>query len=527
MRILKNGLLMNTKRDFEEKAKALVSTNPNEAVKVYQELWEVYPDQFSVWDAFYTLKAMRVSTFLNLSLATEIAKKFKDEKVINLYGWLIFDKCVKGKNRIELLENENFIEGLIHVSPQKSLIEEDAYPCPTTISVLKLCDAHAENLFNATKINELLSALDYSLLSNKSKTIETSSRGDIELSSDLEKYFTLKTKALLKLGHFESCIESCKKGLELLSKFHYNNDLWFKMRIALSEDGLGNHEKSEELFKELLESKAGNDKWFLYRDISEIYFEKKDYIKAWKHAVDAIFYGNEPHFLIGLYLLQARILFKLKRQEEGKILAELICAILKENEWKEKAEYNKLFLYYKIDKTSLRAIKEIMHDANIFWSNERYGKHPKRKGSIISIHKNGKIGHIKDEHNNLMGFHKKDLVKKMKSIENLKGAIVEFYIMQSYDGKNIAERISLIEEPLSGKTKNLIGKILDGSVTNITDFGIFIRMQDGTDGLLHKNSLPNHLKSSYKEAFVKNNKVKVKIEKVTDKGIQLKLIETF
>jgi tetratricopeptide (TPR) repeat protein len=403
---------METKRDFEAKAKALISTNPDEAVKLYHELWVSYPDQFNSWDAFYAVKAMRAANSTNLTWANELAEKFKGDRVGNLYGWLIFDRCVKGKNRTEILSNEKFIEGLIDLAPQKSLKEDDAFPCPTTISILKLCDAHAENLFNAKRINELLSGLDYNILSNKSKTIETQERGEVELSSDLEKYFALKTKALLKLTEFHTCIEQCNKGLELLDKFHYNNDLWFKMRIALSEEGLGNHERSEELFKVLLESKAGNDKWFLYRDISEVYFEQGDFVKAWKYAVDAAFYGNEPHFLIGLFLLQARILFKLERPTEGKILAELISSILKEQEWNDKAEYIKLFTYYKIDRTTLPTVNVLIKEARKFWQNERYGNKPKHKGKIISIHKNGKIGRIKDQNNNLIEFHKKDLVKK-------------------------------------------------------------------------------------------------------------------
>jgi hypothetical protein len=516
---------METKRDLEAKAKALISTNADKAVKLYHELWLSYPDQFNSWDAFYSVKAMRAANSTNLTWAKELAEKFKGDRVGNLYGWLIFDRCVKGKNRMELLSNEKFIEGLIDLSPQKSLKEDDAFPCPTTISILKLCDAHAENLFNAKKINDLLSGLDYNILSNKYKTIETQERGEVELSSDLEKYFALKTKALLKLAEFESCIELCNKGLELLAKFHYNNDLWFKMRIALSEDGLGNHERSEELFKELLESKAGSDKWFLYRDISEVYFEQMNFEKAWKYAVDAAFYGNEPHFLIGLYLLQARILFKLERPTEGKILAELIASILKEQEWNDKAEYIKLFTYYKIDRTTLAPVNEVIKEARKFWQNERYGNKPKIKGTIISIHKNGKIGRIKDQNNNLIGFHKKDLVKKMKSIEKLTGATVEFFIMESYDGKNIAENITITDQPVTPKTDNLVGKTLDGTVKNVAEFGVFIRMQGAPDGLLHKNSLPNSLKKNFKEVFTQGKIVKVKIEKVTEKGIQLKLVD--
>lgn len=516
---------METKRDFEAKARALIATNPDEAVKLYYELWETFPEQFNAWDAFYAIKAMRASDTPNLKWANEMAEKYKDDRVGNLYGWLIFDRCVKGKNRNGLLNNENLISGLTILSPQKNLKEDIAFPCPTTISILKLCDAHAENLFNANKINDLLTGLDYKLLSNKPKTIETQERGDVELSSDLEKYFALKTKALLKLGEFENCKEYCNVGLELLDKFHYNNDLWFKMRIALSEDKLGNHEISENLFQELLTSKAGNDKWFLYRDIAEVYFEQGDFAKAWKYAVDAAFYGNEPHFLIGLYLLQARILFKLERPTEGKILAELIAAILKEQEWNDRTEYTKLFEYYKIDKTTLSAVNEIIKEARKFWQSERYGNKPKLKGTIISIHKNGKIGRIKDKNGGIVDFHKKDLVRKMKTIENLTGAVVEFFVMESYEGKNIAENITISEQPANPKPNDVVGKTFNGTVKNVAEFGVFFRLEGAPDGLLHKNSLPNNLKDNFKIEFPQGKKFRVKIEKVTDKGIQLKLLD--
>ena len=106
--------------------------------------------------------------------------------------------------------------------------------------------------------------------------------------------------------------------------------------------------------------------------------------------------------LIGL-LLQARILFKLERaNRRKKILAELIAAILKEQGWNDKAEYNKLFTFYKIDRSTLPTVNDIMKETRIFWQKERYGTKPKLKGTIISIHKNGKIGRIKDQNSNLV-----------------------------------------------------------------------------------------------------------------------------
>ena len=445
---------IETKQELESKAKSNLESNPNEAVRVYKSMYEQYSDQFNNWDAFYVIKAMRTSDSLDISWASELAEKYKDERVNGLYGWLVFDKCVKGKERTEVINNEQHISSLIHLSPQKNLKENDKFPCPTTISILKLCDAHAENLFNARKINDLLSGLDYNLMSDKAQSINTQARGEVELSSDLEKYFALKTKALLKLNEFESCKELSIIALESIKKFHYDNDLWFKMRIALSEDSLGNSEKSEELFKELLSSKAGSGKWFLYRDISQIYFEQNNFEKAWKYAVDSTFYGNEPHFLIGLYLLQARILFKLNRASEANTLAELIASILKEQQWNDKLEYNKLFSYFKTDRPNVKPVKEIIKILNAFWQNERYGNKSKSKGIIISIHHNGKSGRIKDSNGSVIGFLKKDLVKKLKSIENLKGVNVEFYSMKNFEGKDIAENIEILNFPTQTNSDN-------------------------------------------------------------------------
>jgi hypothetical protein len=50
-------------------------------------------------------------------------------------------------------------------------------------------------------------------------------------------------------------------------------------------------------------------------------------------------------------------------------------------------------------------------------------------------------------------------------------------------------------------------------------------MQGAPDGLLHKNSLPNNLKNNFKEVFTPGKNVKIKVEKVTEKGIQLKLVD--
>lgn len=510
------------KRDLEQQARMLKDSNPLEAVKIYHEIWKDYNDEFNGWDALFTIQTLRKieCTSTDIDWAFELGEKFQEEKVTNVLGWLVFNNLVKHANKQELINNESKIIKMAQIIPQKNLKEDESYPCPVTISILKLTDVYSENLFNATKINEVLALLNPDFLNLKPRTIETEQRGDIELASDYEKYYALKTKSYYKLGEYDLCIESCNEALNTITEFHYNNDLWFKMRIALSEDKLGNHEKGEDLLQEILKSKAGSDKWFLYRDISEIYFEQKEYNKAWKLAVEATYYGNEPHFLIGLFLLQAKILFKLNRVDDGKLLAELIAAIIKEHQWGEKQEYMRLFDFYKINIQEVDSVANLFSKAQTFWNNERYGNIPISNGRIISVHKNGKIGRIKDEHGIVIDFHKKDLKKKLRSVENLKGSQVKFYCIKSVSGVLRAESIEVISDDKFINKLDSIGKQFKGEVKNITDFGVFIKIEGMSDGLLHKKNFKG---LSFND-FYQGQYINVKIYDVSEKGISLVLI---
>ncbi len=224
--------------------------------------------------------------------------------------------------------------------------------------------------------------------------------------------------------------------------------------------------------------------------------------------------------------MQARILFKLERPNDGKVLAELIAAILKDQGWKDKNEYNRLFSFYKIDREQVQSTNELIKRAREFWNSERYGDKEKKKGSIISIHRNGKIGRIKAESGKVIGFHKKNLVRRVKSLTQLEKAEVSFYEMEAEDGSLHAEVIEVHSQPKKEIIyTDLVGKIFDGTVKNITDFGIFVRLPKLRDGLLHKNNLPEVLKEGCKDQFNTGDSIKVQIDKVTEKGLQLKFVK--
>lgn len=517
---------MESKKDIELKAKSLMESSPQETVILYQKLWNEFNNEFNNWDAFFTLKALRLVDNPNIDFAFQIADKYKeDERVRGLLAWLVFDKCVKKLSRTDLLQNESRINQLVNIVPQKNTRENDDYPCPITISVFKLADAFKENMFNARKVNEWIEKLNPDFLSKKPNRIPNPEHGNGEIASDLEKYYSLRTKALIKLELFEECKALCEKALNDLPQFHFNNDSWFKMRIALCLERLGNMEASEDIFKELLSSRTGSDKWFLYRDVAELYFEQKNYDKAWQYAVDSSFYGNEPHFMIKLFLLQARILFKIQRSDEGGILAKLIAAILKEQGWNNKAEYEQLFKFYNLNIDSVENVNSYLKEAKQFWANERYKGKSLLEGIIVFVHKNGKVGKIKDDNEGVHGFHKKDFRNKIKRLDDLNGATVEFYPMQSYDGKPIAEYIKILKFPEKPDNVELEGKIFLGSIKNIVEFGVFVTLPVvNKDGLLHRSKLPDDMKDVFQNRLSHGEKVKVKVIKVTSKGIELSMI---
>lgn len=63
-----------------------------------------------------------------------------------------------------------------------------------------------------------------------------------------------------------------------------------------------------------------------------------------------------------------------------------------------------------------------------------------------------------------------------------------------------------------------IGKVIEGTVTGITNFGAFIELPGGKTGLCHISEVSNDYVKDVKDFLKENQKVKVKVTKVDDKG---------
>lgn len=517
---------METKRELQIKAKELIVSSPSESIAIGKRIWNEFKDadEFNLYDALQVLNAARKDCNIDFEFIFEVAKKYSEkEEIINKFKWYVFDKYLKAKKNIALLPNEANIYKMLLLTSQSNLREENSYPCPYTIGVIELAKGHSKNLFNARKVIEYLDKLDPLFLSKKNKNYVKDGE-EVKVASDLESYYALKTKAFLKTEQFEECKMLCELALNDLDEFHYNNDLWFQMRIALCYEKLGDLEKSEELFQKLVSTKAGSDKWFLYYDISDLYFQQNNLEKALKYSVNATFYGTDLDKMNGLLLLQARILVKLNRLEEGKIIAELVASIVKKYELNIKQDYDNLFKYFGIDFQNCQEFNSIYKIAHNLWIKERYKGLYEITGKIFFVNPNGKFGKIKTSDNRTFAFHKRDFNEKQRNISELKESKVSFVEMKSFDGKTVAENIKILEKGTSSSESLLVGKVLSGTIKNFADFGIFVKLNGHKDGLIHKNALPSNIKNSFKEIYSISQNIKVRVEKVSERGIELKIV---
>jgi ribosomal protein S1 len=175
---------------------------------------------------------------------------------------------------------------------------------------------------------------------------------------------------------------------------------------------------------------------------------------------------------------------------------------------------------------NIKSAKSLFRKAKKFWISERYEGLDQKKGVIIFIHPKGKVGKIKSQEGHVYNFHKRDFNRKQSYLSTLKNAEVVFVVMNDIDNKQVAENIKVLKTEKSTTPNQFkLGALKTGTIKNFADFGIFVKLNEKEDGLLHKNRLPNHLKETFKMEFTPGQNIKVEIIKVTEKGPELKLAE--
>jgi len=505
-----------TKREQTDQAKKLleIEKKPNEALAIYQQVWNNFKEERNEWDAVYSLKSIRAAKEKHEQWEKEVMEAYPESiKVKGLYKWILFDRFIKPFKSLKIDIAEKGIRQIVETYEQQNFnVEEPStFPCPYTIGVFKLLKAYKKPNFNTNKIGLWISKLDPDKLSRQFQTMQVDGKTK-ELASDFEEYYAVLTKYLLEIKDYQKCIEICEKGLLEIDNFHYDNDIWFQRRKALSLLKQGKSEEAELLFEQLLEKKAGQ-KWFIEKELSEIYVEEKEFEKALLHAAKAAMMGQDIDKKAGLYYTLSRVFAWLKRTEEGKIHAELVLAVSKKFDLKLKPDYEKMFKYFNVEVDHPKNPRTLIRTCEKIWEKVVFADKEQYQGEIIKVHNNGKSGNIKRQDGQTFFFSMREITNHRRH-EEIEGALVNFYLKPATDrdgnptshGENITitKRPTPIHQDSNFKKGDQFPAIVDG----IAPYGIFVQFNE-TKGLVHRSKTSIGAEESLEQHFRRGMKVRV------------------
>lgn len=314
------------------------------------------------------------------------------EIVLCSYGWLLYDKY-KLENR--LIDNHE-VESEVYEDEMMDLIQHHELTKSDTVKliekfiplILKYDSAYAymvlSRLFNLVPkfekkkanadwklILELCDLIPPERLKTDCETMQVERKGKLiamELASDKENWYAYKSKAFIKLGMFQECYDVSKQALDIFTKFHYSNDVWFARRIALSKKQLGD---SENVISELQQILKRKKEWFIEKELAELYLEKDNIEEALKFALSAINNFGDLEYKVDLLFLIGELL-RTKQEDEMAFKHFSLSRLLRiKEEWSVPSKLISMLETYGRTNIPLESLPELRNELKKYWNGFR------------------------------------------------------------------------------------------------------------------------------------------------------------
>lgn len=499
---------MLTPAEICSKAKSLIDTSPKESLQLYRHVWDIEEVTFNEWDSFFAIKAMRKSKTIDLEWAREIFLRAKDERVNNLFAWLVFDHIKSTEGAVNIKVSLKLLK-LLHTKVGQKESNQDKYPCPFTLAVWQFAKNHPDH---PEDILEVLSLIDSSKLSKTSETKTKSNNLMESYPSELEKHLVLMSKVTLSAGRFDDCILACQQGLSSIKDFHYNNDLWFKMRKSRALNNLLKFDEAKNVLLEAIQSKSGQGKWFLYKDLAEIEFSLGNLERSWAWSLRAALMEKTPEYLLKVLLLQIEILHKLQRTSCANKIAHLYTSIMQRNAWPIKDQIQELLKNYPSENNDTVSTEKVLAEVKDFWRQERYKEIEFREGRLVSLSRSGKTGTVALKDKTHVKFIADGLTWKNPGQKAMIGDSVKLYCFELSDHRILIERMESLS-PIRFKP----GEKVKGKIKRVMEFGAFVSIPGKPDGLI-----PAKLLKESRSHCTVGEDIEVHITGQSPKGLELK-----
>lgn len=250
-----------------------------------------------------------------------------------------------------------------------------------------------------------------------------------EGASRKEEYFSIKTKALEKSEKYDKCIECCKVALESISKFHYDNDIWFEVRKNYCTCMLLNGDTFIGAINELISLSNNKKHWSIYNKIFSCYCKIGDYKNAIIFGAKALI-SKEPMEMKVTLLCDFAYALEVEnyKTEAGNHFA-LVFQIRKKSGWNISPEIIAKLAEYNI---SDDVIINVIY-LRSFWIELLRAAEETYAGKILSMMPHGKSGFICGDDNLNYFFKKSSVISGYNKLQI--GKKVLFRIIDSIDKK--------------------------------------------------------------------------------------------
>ena len=364
--------------------------------------------------------------------------------VRNTYVWLLYDKLKELKNGSPGTDSEWLFAKAKDILPYLDLKNVISYNAFSKVFFMVIeIETKIKNNTNWQFVDSFLDIATPENFSTECKTITVTEQGrdkDIEQASDREKWYSEKTKALQNLEKYEQCLRMSETALKSIQKYHYDNDLFFKRRIALCKGYLGQKDLAVEDLKNILSRRK---EWYIQWEIATFYFELKKYDDALKYAVDAILNFGDLEKKWELVFLLGKILSAQVKTEDARKHVLFAYQIRTEKKWKIPQELQAEIEKLQIDTSGPLSCEQMHKELKGYWRSIKRTDSPKLRGKIKKILQNNIAGFICGENGKDYYFKFKDLHVKKEDIEI--GLPVEFLAEKSYDKKKERESEQAID----------------------------------------------------------------------------------
>jgi len=375
-----------------------------DALPLYRSLWEGFRDKCNEWDGWRYASCLKhlkdYKSALDICRQTYMIKR-DFEPIKGLYAWCIYYTEITSK-----IEDESkFFRAAEAIT---NLTRQDDIYSAYQITVFKVLEyLTGKVVYPKEKILEWTSKLNLQALDNKAFVFTDKEGKEREIASKKEQYYMLRSRALLENGEFDECIRLCEEGLKTFDKLHYDNNVWFRWRIALCYEGLGEYEKALNLQLELLKTKK---EWFIQKEIAEQYYRLGDYRKSLQFALDSALNFGETNKKINTFIVLMNSLKQLGINDEAR-RHEIFITSLKNGEQNSELE------------NELRKI----------WNSLKFGAQLHYTGRIKSIFPNGKAGFVETNKGKTYYFAMRDVKGRREKVQV--NQAVTFYLEEGYDAK--------------------------------------------------------------------------------------------